>query len=245
MTQQDEDAAFERALFDAAKHDGPSETQKRAAWQALVGSGALIAVGGTALLSGRTLQGRSGFGLASAKLAAWVAAGALAGSALTLVLLSERSAEPVPAAPTVFVVASGSNQAPTKVVVPTSAAASAEREDPALPGTPVPEPKRVAPMRPQPSGASPIVIRSTLEREVAAVDRARSLLWQGDFDAALHRVEVFHAEFPRSALAADAEAVAIAALRRKGESQAAAGRAERFLLRYPNDPHASRVRQGD
>lgn len=82
---------------------------------------------------------------------------------------------------------------------------------------------------------------SSLAREVAELDRARSAVWARDFDLALRRVEAFHAEFPRSQLAPDAEALAIEALRSKGDESAAERRAQRFLNRYPRDPHAERV----
>lgn len=82
---------------------------------------------------------------------------------------------------------------------------------------------------------------SSLAQEVAELDRARSAVWARDFDLALRRVEAFHAEFPRSQLAPDAEALAIEALRSKGDESAAERRAQRFLKRYPRDPHAERV----
>lgn len=82
---------------------------------------------------------------------------------------------------------------------------------------------------------------STLFREVLALDAIRSSLGRAAFDEALRRVDAFHAEFPNAQLAADAEALGVRALEAKHEDRAARKRAERFLERYPNDPHSGSV----
>jgi hypothetical protein len=84
---------------------------------------------------------------------------------------------------------------------------------------------------------------SRLAREVAALDAARASLSIGAGQGALRQIERYRAEFPDGELAADAEAVAIEALAVEGDHSALAAAAQRFLARYPRDPHAPRVRE--
>lgn len=79
-----------------------------------------------------------------------------------------------------------------------------------------------------------------LEAEVRALDAIQRAVSEGRPGEALDAVEVFHREFPRAQLAADAEGLAIEALLARGDTGAAAERAARFLERYPSDPHAPR-----
>lgn len=79
-----------------------------------------------------------------------------------------------------------------------------------------------------------------LEAEVRALDAIQRAVSEGRPGDALDAVDVFHREFPRAQLAADAEGLAIEALLARGDTAAAAERAKRFLQRYPSDPHAPR-----
>ena len=74
-----------------------------------------------------------------------------------------------------------------------------------------------------------------------ALDAVRSSLAHAAYDEALRRVDAFHTEFPNAQLAADAEALGVRALEAKHEDEAARKRAQRFLERYPNDPHSGHV----
>jgi hypothetical protein len=247
VTRLEPDVAFERALFDSARHDGPSEDQKRAAYRSLLASGAFVAGGSAALSHGRHL-----LGLGTAKVAAWVATGALVGSGVTLALLDGgKPRETVATAPTVVVPVPSvamalplaePMRAPSDVLMEPSAVEATPSSSAAARASRNVKPPAVK-SHVQSGAAERAPAESTLSREVAALDRARSALWQSDFQSTLRRVEAFHAEFPRSALAPDAESLAIEALRGLGDAHAAAGRAERFLLRYPNDPQAPRVRK--
>lgn len=261
MTRPDAEVAFERALFDSARNDGPSEARKRAAYRALVASGAVVGTAGGALV-----HGRGPFSAGTAKAAAWLATGALLGTAITLALVERRApSATVPSAPVVerraprATVPSAPVVAPhvPRVTAPPVATVSAEASlatPKAAPTEAVHAPDAASSVRahnthqPQPAARAATerpTPESTLSREVAALDRARSALWQRDFEGALQRVEAFHAEFPSSPLAPDAESLAIEALRGRGDTAAAARRAERFLLRYPNDPQTGRVRETD
>jgi TolA-binding protein len=84
--------------------------------------------------------------------------------------------------------------------------------------------------------------RSSLAAEVAAIDRARTLFRAGRHADALDAVSQYQREFPRGVLARDADVVAIDALAGLHDHSELEQRARRFLERYPQDPHAARVR---
>jgi TolA-binding protein len=65
----------------------------------------------------------------------------------------------------------------------------------------------------------------------------------GDFERALEATEAYARAFPRGQLAADADALAAQALAARGERTRASERAQRFLERHPDDPHAARMRR--
>jgi TolA-binding protein len=83
---------------------------------------------------------------------------------------------------------------------------------------------------------------STLAAEVSRIDIARIAVASGDFDGAIRLIERYHGDFPEGALSPDADVVALEAAVGKHDRAEVAERARRFLTRYPNDPHAARVR---
>jgi len=83
---------------------------------------------------------------------------------------------------------------------------------------------------------------STLAAEVSRIDIARTASASGDFDGAIRLIERYHDDFPDGALAPDADVVALEAAVGKHDRSEVAQRARSFLARYPNDPHAARVR---
>jgi TolA-binding protein len=64
----------------------------------------------------------------------------------------------------------------------------------------------------------------------------------GDNDESIRLIERYRQDFPKGALAPDADVVALEALAAKGDKAEVARRAALFLSRYPGDPHAARVR---
>jgi hypothetical protein len=84
---------------------------------------------------------------------------------------------------------------------------------------------------------------STLLAEVALLDSVRSKLELGDPDGALQLIERYELRFPNGQLAKDAEVLALEALAGTADRAQLTRRADRFLLRSPDDPHAARVRQ--
>lgn len=81
-----------------------------------------------------------------------------------------------------------------------------------------------------------------LAEQVALLDAVGNAVAQGATDEALRLVAQYHQRFPHGSLAADAEALAIQALAKRGDQEAARERARRFLKQYPNDPHAGSLR---
>lgn len=250
MTRSDADVAFERALLDSAAHDGPTPESTRAAWRTLTASSALLVAGGAAVSESRSL-----LALGTVRIVSLLAVGALGGSLVTWAFLSSplvhdesvaaTPAQESPAEPSAPNVARAPVE-PSALPSPTVTAQSAapnesspfeRRAETSSRTRKALDAARTSSAAPQPS----VPPESSLAREVAELDRARSAVWARDFDLALRHIEAFHVEFPRSQLAPDAEALAIEALRQKGDEGAAERRAQRFLNRYPRDPHAGRV----
>lgn len=77
-----------------------------------------------------------------------------------------------------------------------------------------------------------------LTAQVLLLDAAR----QAPASRALHLIDEFHERFPKAALRADAEIIALRALHTLGNKTDLKLRGEHFLRRYPSDTHAQRVR---
>jgi hypothetical protein len=73
------------------------------------------------------------------------------------------------------------------------------------------------------------------------LDAARTAIARGAFDDALRLIGEYRRTFPGGALAADAEVIAIDSMTARHEDVTA--HADRFLSRFPNDPHAARIRK--
>ena len=81
----------------------------------------------------------------------------------------------------------------------------------------------------------------TLSDEVAAIDAASRALASGDVDAALAKLAAYRARFPAGQLAAEAAALRVQALAKKGDKAAADREAAAFKASYPGDPQETRV----
>jgi TolA-binding protein len=77
---------------------------------------------------------------------------------------------------------------------------------------------------------------------VSRIDAARSANASGAYDEAIWLIARYHRDFPDGALAPDAEVVALEAVAAKRDRPETARRAALFLSRYPDDPHAARVK---
>jgi outer membrane protein assembly factor BamD (BamD/ComL family) len=83
---------------------------------------------------------------------------------------------------------------------------------------------------------------SRLKEEAALLRRARAELRAGALAQAFATLEASRREFTAPELTQEREALAIELLYRSGERAAAAKRAQDFLARYPESPHATGVR---
>lgn len=84
---------------------------------------------------------------------------------------------------------------------------------------------------------------SALATEVAALDRARRALAARDPAEAIRLLDVYEREVPVRSLGPEAQVLRIEAVAARGDRAEAKRLGEQFLLAYPRDPHADRVRR--
>lgn len=225
-----------RALLRAGLEEGPKPGALRATALALGVTASL------ALTAPATAMLAPSLALVTAK---WVAVGTLAGVALaggvnaltTPVALPSHLPAPIPSVPREVPMA--------PPVVPERSAVPAATVEPAppvvarasLPVAPLP----VAPTDALPQTSSPPE-RSDLAAEVAKIDAARRALSSGDAAAALAQLEQYHARVRTGTLDREAQLLRIDALLGAGQRAGALQLAEQYLGRFPQDPHAARLR---
>jgi hypothetical protein len=239
---------FERLLLDSARADElPRDIA--GAWARFGASLASVgefAARGAAAGGGRDAAAyNAGGGVRGARMLAakWLLVGLCAGSALTVLGLSRvrgwRQIQPTRAltAANVASVASVASTAPavSASAAPVAVAAAPDSGARSQQSSPVP---RFSARSERSTAAS----RSTLGAQVALLDAARAAVAAGAFGEALRATARYQREFPQGELLPDAEVVAIEALAASGARGALGERARRFLARYPDDPHAARVK---
>ncbi len=233
-------AGFERSLLEAATEAGvPAPARQLALSHALAAVGGLGAAAGAAHAAthGAHAATSGGSALAAGVVKAFaigLASGALvAGGALGVQQLVGHRAPPA------------RQVAPSPVPRPATAPTSARTQpapSAAPPATPAlhPAPARAVAAMPSASAASPA---SQLAEQVALLDRARSLLSDGDARAALAVLDKYSTRFPRGALAPEATVLRVEALARSGDRAGASALARTFLTRHPGGPLAERARR--
>lgn len=105
----------------------------------------------------------------------------------------------------------------------------------------VPPAEAEAPKSPEPSQARRAASVTTLAEEGRLLAKAHQLVQAGQAGEALKVLRSLDARFPRSVLAQEREVLTIEALGATGADAAARSKAQRFLARYPNSPHAARL----
>jgi hypothetical protein len=75
------------------------------------------------------------------------------------------------------------------------------------------------------------------------LDAALSANASGAFDDGLRLIHDYHQRSPSGELGIDADVIAFDALAGKADNARVVAEAERFLMRYPNDPHVVHVNQ--
>jgi hypothetical protein len=259
---------FDRVLLESALDDGPSPRSVERTLAALGVAGSIATIGSSAVGSsavGSSAAVGSGAGASSAgaasvvakaglavTLAKWLGVVAVSGAVAYSVWPSaeaptvEAAGAPTVEATSVAAVqpASGSLASPgseaslTEPAEPTrvDAPGAAEKAvgEPATSASPVSTGRALGSVSASPRAG-------TLTDEVAAIDAASRSLAAGDADAALTKLAAYRARFPSGQLAAEAAALRVQALAKKGDRSAADREAAAFKATYPGDPQETRV----
>ncbi len=235
------DDDFERMLLQSARGDAPPD-EARDAWARFSGTlSAIDVIGSRPPTGGDSTAARGPIWPGSARTAAmkWLLWGAIGGSAVTAAVM-------IP-------VRRGETSSPAIIVVQRPTAPTNMTDTPATPsGAIVATPLSALATHPKHNGrghararqeaSGPTVFDSTLAAEVSRIDAARTASAAGDYDEAIWLIGRYHRDFPYGALAPDADVVALEAVAAKRDRPEAARRAALFLSRYPDDPHAAKVK---
>lgn len=84
-------------------------------------------------------------------------------------------------------------------------------------------------------------ISSSLADEVAALDRARVTLTNGDGAATRKLIDAYEATYPSGAFAQEAEVLRIESFVHDGDADTAERAGKRFIQAHPNSPHVTRI----
>jgi hypothetical protein len=206
---------------------------------------------------------------AAAPVAAGKVAGLLAGAGLAKGLAVAVTSAAVltggytalkPAAPPAAVVATAPERAAERGIprVPVVPAEPPEIPSPAAEPAAIAAPPRpplderpAGPLPRRPSGAAPSDTgsavagaerASSLREESRMLGEARDALRHGNAAGAQQKLEQMSGRFPEGILAQEREALAIEALHRASQRDAASARAAAFLRAYPTSPHATKIR---
>ncbi len=140
--------------------------------------------------------------------------------------------EPAPVA----ALASTPSARPARVEAPPPSAAAISAEIAAISAPPV-----ASASAPAVTIAAPNA--SALATEVVALDRARRALAAKDPAEAIRLLDVYERDVPVRVLGPEAQVLRIEAVAARGDRAEAKRLGEQFLLVYPRDPHADRVRR--
>jgi len=203
---------------------------------------AMTAVG--ALGTGSAVAGATSGALGRLAIVKWIAATAVVGAAgvggYTAVSHARFSAANVVRTDRPSTVAQGNSTVPSS---PTSDETVAPPSVPAMEATlpsPAAQHHRTTAAKAAPVAKTTDV--SSLEGEVAALDRARAALAAGDTARTTELLDGYEQAFPKGALRQEATYVRIQAYSKSGQRGAARDLAARFLAEHPESPHASQLR---
>ena len=221
--------AFERRLLTSARQDAPPDSPE-AAWSRFTATFHLTAPTPHPPPPPPPLPAP-----AAASAMKWLLLGAIGGTALTAGFMQGRRSPvtPVPASPAPLQRVAKESISP-RPPVPLE---EASKPSASKPRAPRPHHR----LGSAPAHSPPAPDPSTLIAEVARIDAARAALARGDAEEALTRIAHYHRDFPRSALAPDADVVALEALAAQKDWPALQRQAAAFLTRYPHDPHTPHV----
>lgn len=247
------DDDFERALLSSARRVGPSPEAVRAVAATMAAAAVSSAVAGTAsaaaagqlTLAGKLAALSTATKVAIAVVAPIAVAGAVAGGSVFV---------DHPPANTPTVVEARSMPSQRREPSPARPPGPAETDDAISPESlPVAQsadlPRVVglspsaAPLAPVASEPAPVAAAVPgIAEEVRRLDYARAALASGRAAVALTLVSSYERDFPRGALAREAQVVRIEAYAELGQASTASRLAAEFVARHPNDPHTARLR---
>jgi TolA-binding protein len=232
---------LERSLIASARLDvrpAPQAVRKRIL-AALTAAGAL----GTGTAVASATSGALG-GLAIVK---WIATAAVVGAAgvggYAAVKRAHGSAANVDRTHDSPIAVVQSNQLPVTSSPPASEERVTSTAPPpeATPSRPAAQRHRTTAPPKAPSVAKIATDMSSLEGEVAALDRARASLAAGDAARTIDLLDGYGQAFPQGALRQEATYLRIQTLSKSGQGAAARALAARFLADHPESPHASQL----
>jgi len=223
-------SARERDVLRAGRAEGPTPREKQALWTAIAAQSALAIPAASAQ---NAASAGAGVGATSAGGASLAVKSALVAIALGGGVFATARAWPPASPPPPTIVETSRPPPPPSAILPPIEAPPAPRAAPA----------RAA--RPQLTHDLPArePAPSRLAAEGRAVVEAKRALRAGDAASALRLLEAAGRTFPDGALGQEREALAIEALDRAGQREAARARAHAFLRAYPTSPHATNVRR--
>ena len=222
----DDGNELEQTLLRAGRARAPGAARKRA-----VIAASAAAASTTTLASGAVAKGLSAAALK------WIVVGVVV-TAGTVTAVALRDHADAPAAPPLPAPSASPQPPPTHTEAPAEIPSVTASETPTT--TPPPAPSTV--VAPRPKAATPAASESNLRDEIASLDRARSAVASGDSKGALAALDAYDAKFPHGTMAPEAGVLRVEALLAAGDRPAAQRAAKTFLARYPESPHASRVR---
>ncbi len=218
-----QDEAFERLLFDSAKLDAPPPGSAQLALARFALGTATV----TALVSTPSTPGTSRV------VAKWLGVASLLSGAIIAAYFAGKGQ----------VVTRPPSASPSAAMVVAPPAVAVKSAIPPALSAPALSPH--APRAPRAARTTPVTARAAagLAEEVERLDAARTALAIGDFNAVSRELLRYQSDFPRGALAREAELVAISASHDQGDRAETSRRARAFLERYPRDVHAARVKE--
>lgn len=228
MTDESRLAAIERALLRAGAEEAPRAEAREATARVL----GLASTTGLVAAASHSLVRRILPTTFSGKILLSAAALALAG-------LAYHSHRGLPVA------APGPN-GPPAVVVAAEAAPTSAPTSPAAPADAVSAPSTPADDRASkahsPASSAQRMVSDAVRRQVALLERARSLAASSDYSGALRALDEYNRRFPDGLFGEESSLLRIDIAWARSDRAGAAALATRFLSEHPRSVHADRVR---
>jgi TolA-binding protein len=232
---------LERLLLESGRASAPTAARRRAIAAATAALGASAA--GSAAASGLAAKMGSIASLKAVAVIAVAGIGAMTGAVVVLDRHPDRETQRVSGTPaaltsvTRYVVKPGPDRLPILSSPAPVEVASAETRTLAAPSPAPSSPRFPAPI-PGPDRSN----ETSVHAELAALERARSVLASGEAARALALLDSYRARFPRGSMVPEAAVLRIEALVGAGDLAAAQRAGDAFLADQPQSPYAAHIR---